>query len=113
MTDTDTDTPETEASDGEPVVCRRDLLAAVAGTGVGAVGAAAVAQQSSADPQGRAGTPSNPLSAAHLAEIRGDIVEKGDVIRDLTDIRVAEQSTTLISPDTNTLVFRYDPNGTV
>jgi len=52
----------------EPTISRRDLLAAVAGAGVGAAGAAAVAQETAADPQGRVGTPSAPLAAVHAAD---------------------------------------------
>lgn len=111
MTETD-HTPD-DSTDDEPTISRRDLLAAVAGAGVGAAGAAAVAQEASADPQGRVGTPSAPLSAVHVAELRGPIVDQGTTITQLPNIRVESDGTTLTGVDPNTLVIRYDPNGTV
>jgi hypothetical protein len=110
MTSDNADT--TPDASKEPTISRRDLLAAVAGAGVGAAGAAAVAQESSAAPQGRVGTPSAPLAAVHVAELRGPIVDQGTAITQLPNIRVEEDSTTLAGVDPNTLVIRYDPNST-
>jgi len=113
MTDTDPDSdPEVENTD-EPTISRRDALAAIAGAAVGGAGAAAVAQETAADPQGRVGTPSAPLAAVHAAELRGPIVDQGTAITELPNIRVEADSTTLTGVDPNTLVIRYDPNSTV
>jgi len=109
MTETD---PPDDSTDEEPTLSRRDALAAIAGAAVGSAGAAAVAQSSQAAGQGSVGTGANPLAAAYLAELRGPIVDEGTVITQLVDTRVAEDGAS-ISPDPETLVFRYDPSTTV
>jgi len=111
MTSDNADT--TPDASEEPTISRRDLLAAVAGAGVGAAGAAAVAQETTADPQGRVGTPSAPLAAVHAAELRGPIVDQGNAITQLPNIRVESDGTTVTGVGANTLVIRYDPNSTV
>lgn len=110
MTETD-HTPD-DSTDDEPTISRRDALAAIAGAAVGGAGAAAVAQTGDAAGQGSVGTGANPLAAAYLAELRGPIVDQGDVITQLVDTRIAADGAS-ISPDPETLVFRYDPNSTV
>lgn len=114
ISDSDTKTDKTDSGPDNRVsyTTRRALLAALAGGGVGAAAAAGIAQQSTATPQGQVGSAANPLAAAYIAELRGPIVDQGDVITQLVDTRVAEQGAS-ISPDANTLVFRYDPNSTV
>jgi hypothetical protein len=109
MSDDSESGPESAVPSG---ISRRDALAAIAGVAVGGAGAAAVAQTGAADPEGQVGSSGNPLAAAYLAELRGPIVDQGDVITQLVDHRVAEDGAS-ISPDPNTLVFRYDPNATV
>jgi hypothetical protein len=109
---TETDHTSEDSTDDQPTLSRRDALAAIAGIAVGGAGAAAVAQDSDAAGQGSVGTSAYPLAAAYLAELRGPIVDQGDVITQLVDTRVAEDGAS-ISPDPNTLVFRYDANATV
>jgi hypothetical protein len=101
-----------DSTDDEPTISRRDALAAIAGVAIGGAGAATVAQSGAATGQGSVGTSANPLAAAYLAELRGPIVDQGDVITQLVDIVLAEQGAS-INPDPNTLVVRYDPNSTV
>jgi hypothetical protein len=104
MTETD---PPDDSTDDEPTISRRDALAAIAGAAVGSAGAATVAQSGRAASQGLV-----VVSTARLVELRGPIVDQGDTITQLVDSRAAEDGAS-ISPDPETLVFRYDPNTTV
>jgi len=110
-TDSDTDTDTDTDTAGSPVT-RRALLAAGLGGLVGSAAVTGVAQTSGADPQGGIGTPSNPIEAAYLTELRGPISDLGSPITSLVEMRAAEDSAS-VSPDQNTLVFRYDPTTTV
>lgn len=97
------------SDDNDGALSRRDVLAAMAGLGVGGAAAAGVAQTTAALPQGQIGTANDPLLTAYLSEIRGPIVEQGDSISQLVETVAVEEGAS-INPDTETLVFRYDPD---
>jgi len=106
MTETTTD-PDADSTDDDPTISRRGVIAALAGAGMGAVGAMGVAQTTEAA-SGALGESGNALQAAYLAELRGPILDQGTPIDQLVNIRVAETGTT-VNADPGTLIVRYQP----
>ena len=89
-------------------ISRRGLLQ---GAGVLSLGALVGATGTTvADAQGSLGQSGSPLAAAFLASIDGPIVDAGDAVTELVNIRVAEDDEE-IEVDDDTLVIRYVEGG--
>ena len=94
---------------GRSALTRRALMQGAGILGIGALlGAGGSAVSASA--QGSLGQSGSPLAAAFLASIDGPIVDAGEEVTELVNIRVAEDDEE-IEVDDDTLVIRYVEGG--